>query len=236
MGPPPSVLRVRGAGWQPLLEEAMSALAAGGLTPSVVWQSPAERLASLERLSRLLDLVVTWNARVDLTAARDERELVDLYLADALVLAARHPRPLEPCHAEAWTDVGSGAGAPGLVLAALRPDLQLTLVEPRAKRIAFLRTAVGSLSLPRPAKLVDLRSSAVEAASSDVAVSRATFAPAEWLAEGARLARSTVWVLLARAEVPALPGWRVAQQVDYRWPLTGAVRHAVAFSPEAAHG
>lgn len=236
MGSPPSVLRVRGVGWQPLLDEAMSGLAAGGLSLSAVWQSPAERLASLERLSRLLDLVVTWNARVDLTAARNERELVDLYLADALVLAARHPRPLEPRDAEAWTDVGSGAGAPGLVLAALRPDLQLTLVEPRAKRIAFLRTAVGSLSLPRPAKLVDLRSSAVRAASTEVAVSRATFAPAEWLAEGARLARSTVWVLLARAEVPVLPGWGVAQQVDYSWPLTGAVRHAVAFSPEAARG
>jgi 16S rRNA (guanine527-N7)-methyltransferase len=214
----------------------MGLLSSGGLQLDAVWQSPGERLTSLERLSRLLDLVVTWNARVDLTAARDERELVDLYLADALVLAARHPPRLEPSEPETWTDVGSGAGAPGLVLALLRPDLQLTLVEPRAKRIAFLRTAVGSLGLRHPPKLVDRRSSAVLAASSDVAVSRATFAPAEWLGEGARLARKAVWVLLARAEVPALPGWRVAQQVDYCWPLTGVVRHAVAFAPESALG
>lgn len=230
------MLRVRGAGWRPLLEKAMAELVAGGLPLDAVWKSPDERVTSLERLSRLLDLVVTWNARVDLTAARDERELVDLYLADALVLAARHPRALEPRDAEAWTDVGSGAGAPGLVLALLRPDLQLTLVEPRAKRIAFLRTAVGSLNLSRPAQLVDRRSSELLAASSEVAVSRATFAPAEWLAEGARLARNTVWVLLARAEVPVLSGWRVTQQVDYRWPLTGAERHAVAFTAEAALG
>lgn len=229
-------LRARGAGWLPLLEEAMAGLGAGGLELNAVWQSPGERLAALERLSRLLDLVVTWNARVDLTAARDERELVDLYLADALVLAARHPRALEPRDAETWTDVGSGAGAPGLVLALLRPDLQLTLVEPRAKRIAFLRTAVGSLNLSRPAKLVDRRSSVLLPASTEVAVSRATFAPAEWLVEGARIARTTVWVLLARAEAPELPGWRVAQQVDYRWPLTGAARHAVAFTAETARG
>lgn len=236
MGPPPSALRVRGAGWQPLLEEAIGELEMGGLDTKAVWQSGGERAASLERLSRLLDLVVTWNARVDLTAARGERELVDLYLADALVLAARHTRALEPRGVETWTDVGSGAGAPGLVLALLRPELQLTLVEPRAKRIAFLRTAVGSLELRHPPKLVDRRSSALPAASSEVAVSRATFAPAEWLEEGARLARRTVWVLLARAEVPALPGWRAAQQVDYCWPLTGAVRHAVAFAAETALG
>ena len=38
-------------------------------------------------------------------------------------------------------DVGSGNGSPGLVLALLRPELEITLLEPRAKRWAFLREA-----------------------------------------------------------------------------------------------
>ncbi len=38
-------------------------------------------------------------------------------------------------------DVGSGAGLPGLVLAIVRPDLRVTLVEPMARRVAFLEEA-----------------------------------------------------------------------------------------------
>src|SRR5437870_4377425 len=84
-------------------------------------------------LRRWLDLLVTWNARIDLTAARSEAELVDLMVADAVVLAARVPSQARV------VDVGSGAGGPGLALAVLRSDLAVTLVEPLAKRVSFLR-------------------------------------------------------------------------------------------------
>jgi 16S rRNA (guanine527-N7)-methyltransferase len=184
----------------------------------------------MNRLWRLLDQVVTWNARIDLTAARNERELVDLYLADALVLAVHGVALRTGPAAESWIDVGSGAGAPGLVLSLLRPELALTLVEPRKKRVAFLRTAVGGASIARPCTIIDGRSDEVPDGGHDVAVSRATFAPAEWLAEGARLARRTVWVLIARAEPPALTGWQLSRQVDYEWPLTGVARQALAFT------
>jgi 16S rRNA (guanine527-N7)-methyltransferase len=229
-----SKLRTLGEGWQPLLEAAVGELAAGGLDVQSLWPGAHDRRAALERLGRLLDLVATWNARTDLTAARDERELVDLYLADALVLAVSSlaSRPLAP--RERWVDVGSGAGAPGLVLHVLRPDLDITLVEPRAKRVAFLRTALGSLGIAQPARVLDQRSDAVPPGLFDVAVSRATFAPDEWLREGARLAQKMVWVLLARAEAPNLSGWRVAREVAYRWPLTGVSRQASAFQSDIA--
>ena len=45
-------------------------------------------------------------------------------------------------------DVGSGNGSPGLVLAILRPDLHVTLLEPRTKRWAFLREAARAAGLP----------------------------------------------------------------------------------------
>jgi len=73
------------------------------------------------------------------------------------------------------------------------------------------------------------RSDSLAAGSFDVAISRATLPPDEWLAEGARLATARVWVLLARGACPSLTGWSVAREVTFRWPLTGRERRAVAF-------
>ena len=86
------------------------------------------------RIAAWFDLIATWNAKVDLTAARSADELADLMLADALVVARHEPRE------RAVVDVGSGAGGPGLALYLARPDLRVTLVEPLQKRVAFLRS------------------------------------------------------------------------------------------------
>jgi 16S rRNA (guanine527-N7)-methyltransferase len=182
----------------------------------------------LGKLGRMLDLVVTWNARTDLTAARGPEELVDLYLADALVVATA-----EGDLAGRWVDVGTGGGAPGLTLATLAETLNLTLVEPRDKRVAFLRTVVGELELSQ-VRVKRARSDAIADSEFDVAISRATLPPAEWLAEGARLSTSSVWVLLARGEAPELAGWRPDLELAYLWPLTRASRRALRYVPESS--
>jgi 16S rRNA (guanine527-N7)-methyltransferase len=188
----------------------------------------AARAIAVPQLARLLDLVVEWNARIDLTAARDGDELVDLFVADAALLTRESLRlrtaASEP---EGWVDVGSGAGAPALALAMLRPDLAVTLVEPRAKRVAFLRTAIGVLGLER-VRVERSRAEDLRLPAFSVASSRATLPPAEWLALGAGLA-SSVWVLLAKGDPPALDGWQVAADVAYRWPLGGNARRALCF-------
>lgn len=192
------------------------------------YAGPARATGVTDALGRLLELVLAWNARTDLTAARDDAELVDLYLSDALVLAAS--RDVAP--ERRWIDVGSGAGAPGLVLALLAPDLELTLVEPKSRRVAFLRTAIGELGLAN-VRVERARSDALPDGAWQVAVSRATLPPPAWLAEGARLATDAVWVLLARGEAPSRAGWHVARDVGYRWPLGGAERRALCFSRDA---
>jgi 16S rRNA (guanine527-N7)-methyltransferase len=204
-------------GFAARVERALSGFAIPSVAPDVVRQ-----------LIAYCELAVAWNQRVDLTAARSPDELVDLLLADALAIAGAC---LTTSKGERWLDVGSGVGAPGIPLALLLP-MKMTLVEPREKRVAFLRTAVGSLSRPDIA-VSRTRSDVFPKASCAVAVSRATLPPQEWLTEGARLATNGVWLLLAKAGLPELGGRQVLTDIRYRWPLTGAERRAVCLSAGA---
>ena len=86
------------------------------------------------RLAAYLDTLAAWSRRVNLTGARTPADRVRLLVGDVLP-AARLPI------AGRLIDVGSGNGSPGLVLALLRDDLDVTLLEPRARRWAFLREA-----------------------------------------------------------------------------------------------
>ena len=184
--------------------------------------------AAIERqLTAWLELMVEWNRSLDLTAARSGDELADLMLADAFALAPRLPPGARV------VDVGSGAGAPGLPIALLRPDLHVTLVEPLSKRVSFLRTVLASVSRLD----VTVTRARVEALPSgdrwDVALSRATLAPAAWLEAGRALVTEggSVWVLLAKDEPPggAIEGVRLSERVEYTWPRQGHTRHAARY-------
>jgi len=177
--------------------------------------------ADLAKIAAWIELVEAWGKKIDLTAARSAAELVDLMVADASVLAGAIAGD------RTVVDVGSGAGAPGLPLALLRPDLRLTLVEPMQKRAALLRLAVGQLDVADRVAIAQQRGEQL-VLRFDVAISRATLPPAAWLALGAELA-DEVWVLLAREPDPAHEGWRAAETLAYRWPLTDASRRAVRF-------
>ncbi len=208
-------LRPLGRGWEPLVIRAGEALEAS------IAAEP------LERLCGWLDSIATWNARIDLTAARCAGELVDLMVADALVLADATPKGVR------LVDVGSGAGAPGLGIAILRPDLQVTLVEPLQKRVAFLRTVLGTLGLSNAVVLRERGEAlAARGESFDVAIARATLPPPEWLALGARLASpgGSVWVLLAREAAPTLTGWKCVEERAYRWPHTDVERRVLRYA------
>lgn len=185
--------------------------------------SPHPPSSELE-LDRFVGLVSAWNARTDLTAARGGRALEDVLLTDARVLAG-HGLVGEGARI---VDVGAGVGAPSIPLALLRPDLDLTLVEPRRKRVAFLRTAIGSLGLERRARVVEARvdpdSPDVPGMPFDLALSRATFPPERWLAVGARLAPCVLVLTAAAAPPPPPAGSSVQTRRDYRSAHTGAPR------------
>jgi 16S rRNA (guanine527-N7)-methyltransferase len=177
------------------------------------------------RIGTWLERLQEWNARIDLTAARSDQELVDLMLADALVLAARIPA------GASVVDVGTGAGAPGLALALLRDDLRVTLVEPVGKRVSFLRTVLGAVG--RADVVVERGRGEVLAGSRswDIATSRATLAPATWLELGTTLVApgGCVWVLLASGAPPERAHTTIEAERVYAWPLTRAERRAVSY-------
>jgi 16S rRNA (guanine527-N7)-methyltransferase len=97
--------------------------------------------AAVERLARYLDLLARWNERANLTGASTAEERVGVLVGAVLpALPLALPGRL--------IDVGSGNGSPGLIFAAVREDIDVTLLEPRAKRYAFLREAARQLGRP----------------------------------------------------------------------------------------
>jgi 16S rRNA (guanine527-N7)-methyltransferase len=134
------------------------------LSPSVACQ-----------LVAFIELLGRWGQQINLTSQPDPRSLIQGHLPDAFVLSAA----LSPHALSHAVDVGSGGGLPGVALAILCPQLYVTLVEPRTRRAAFLRTVVHTLKLN--AAVVPQRVEHLSLPPQDLAFSRATFPPAEWL-------------------------------------------------------
>jgi 16S rRNA (guanine527-N7)-methyltransferase len=107
-------------------------------------QLPLFGLALDERrrlaLSRYLAELDLWRRRTNLTGPMAAEELV------AHSMESAFGEKLIPDGAR-LLDIGSGAGLPGLPLAIFRPDLEVTLLEPRGKRAAFLRHALRTIPI-----------------------------------------------------------------------------------------
>jgi 16S rRNA (guanine527-N7)-methyltransferase len=121
----------------------MPALSETAIANLLVPYLPEVPAPLLPQLSTYLDLLLKWNARTNLTAIRDPEEIVRRHFGESL-FAARH---LDP-GTTTLLDFGSGAGFPGLPIALLRPDIQVTLAESQNKKATFLREAVRTLNLP----------------------------------------------------------------------------------------
>ena len=130
---------------------------------------------------RFVALFMTWNQRINLSAARTELA-VRGHVADSLHVVrylADSPKIL---------DVGAGGGLPGVLVAICLPGSRVVSLEPVAKKHAFLRTAARELSLsnyePRCERLEQHPHR-----NYDAAVSRATWDLGEWLEMGATCIR-----------------------------------------------
>jgi 16S rRNA (guanine527-N7)-methyltransferase len=95
-----------------------------------------------DALEAYLALLARWNEKINLTSLDDPDEAIDRLVVEPLV-AARHL----PAQAHSAIDIGSGGGSPAIPLKLARPELRLWLVEPKARKAAFLREAVRQLQL-----------------------------------------------------------------------------------------
>lgn len=95
-----------------------------------------------QRFDAYLELLVRWNARMNLTAVRAPEEIVQRHFAECIFAAQQIPREVKTL-----LDFGSGAGLPGIPIAICRPEIGVTLAESQGRKAAFLREAVRTLGL-----------------------------------------------------------------------------------------
>ncbi len=95
---------------------------------------------SIEKFARLLCELERWNARINLTAIREPREMISGHLLDSLAI-----RPL--IHGKSLIDIGTGAGFPGLPIAITEPGLTVELLDSNARKIGFVQHVIGELDI-----------------------------------------------------------------------------------------
>jgi 16S rRNA (guanine527-N7)-methyltransferase len=115
--------------------------------------------SALDKAMSYLDLLLTRTKKVNLTAIRDPEEAVEKHLIDSLCLVPlidRLPATIDTTtngrgHANnskgALMDIGSGGGLPGIPLKCARPEIRMSLVEAKAKKVRFLKDAIQKLGL-----------------------------------------------------------------------------------------
>jgi 16S rRNA (guanine527-N7)-methyltransferase len=111
----------------------------------------------LERISMYIDILQRWNARLNLTAIRDEREIVTRHFGESLFVASKlfpHQTGTAADGARSGSeskclvaDVGSGAGFPGIPIKIWHPHIFVTLIEANYRKSVFLREVVRALEL-----------------------------------------------------------------------------------------
>lgn len=184
--------------------------------------------ATIAALHRHYAELRRWNPRLSLIGPGTAAEVLARHYGESLAAL-----PLLPPGPATLVDVGSGAGFPGLVLAAARPDLRVTLVEPRQRKWAFLSAAVRAAGLscscldarverPLPAGLLE---------PIDLITSRAVKLPPvvlEALADRSPRLRFLFW---CGAEDPPLPsGFAFGSAI----PLPGSDRRRIASAERGA--
>jgi 16S rRNA (guanine527-N7)-methyltransferase len=191
----------------------------------------------LQQISIYIDLLLRWNARINLTAIRNEEEIVTRHFGESLFLA-RHlfePEselkgvPSNPRLGRGFRviDIGSGAGFPAIPLKIWAPSLHLTLIESNHKKAAFLNEVARALALSNIDVMTD-RAQAIAARKdfprADVVTLRAVERFDTILPEAVTLLapNGTLALLITTAQITQLA---LISQLNWRPPLNVPQSH-----------
>ena len=167
---------------------------------------------TLDRLEAFVALLREENARQNLVSASSLDQVWDRHILDSAQLLR-----FAPVGAERWIDLGTGAGFPGLIAAALFSG-RVTLVESRRLRVDFLRRGADVLGVAERTDILCANAETLDARPFDVISARA-FAPLDKLLRiGARFSTSgTCWILpKGRNAKSELEAARASWQGDFR--------------------
>ena len=169
-------------------------------------------VVDLNRISTYIDLLLRWNARVNLTAIRNEEEIVTRHFGESLFAARQlFPDASRKGARSSVADVGSGAGFPGIPIKLWAPDIALTLIESNHKKVAFLREVGRALTLTD----IDIQNVRAETLhrTFDVVTFRAVERFADTLPVAAKLLAPSgrLAVLISRAQI--VQAWVASPQL-----------------------
>ena len=127
-----------------------------------------------ERLLAYRDMIAKWNKVYNLTSLREPAQMLSHHIIDSLVAAPPLIRHLKEAGLEhtRLLDVGSGGGLPGVVLASILPQLDVSCVDTVGKKAAFVQQAANELAL-KNLRGVHARVEEMKAPTFDVITSRA---------------------------------------------------------------
>jgi 16S rRNA (guanine527-N7)-methyltransferase len=167
---------------------------------------------ALDQLAQYLELLLRWNARLNLTAVREPMQIVERHFIECIQCAQALPE------VRTLLDFGSGAGLPGIPIAIVRPEISVTLGESQGKKAAFLREAGRVLGLN--AEVFDQR---IETMDPERTFDAVTLRAVDRMAEAATLGFKRVkpdgWMILfatvqtEEALMAALPGLRWERRI-----------------------
>ncbi len=144
-------------------------------------------------LLRYADILATRGVERGLIGPREVERLWPRHLANCAVVALEGQAVLP--HGARVADVGSGAGLPGLVWAIVRPDLEVSLLEPLLRRSAFLTEVIDELGLSGRVRVLRVRAEDATSAQYQAVTARAVARLPQLLAWTLPLTAPGGWVL-----------------------------------------
>ncbi len=190
---------------------------------------PALHPAQTQRFEGYLALLTRWNARMNLTAIRDEDGILARHFVESIACARALPAEIATL-----LDLGSGAGFPGIPIALCRPEIAVTLAESQGKKAAFLQEAARVLEAAF--KVHAGRAEALQG-QFDCVTLRAVDRMGAALRPAGSLVRPGGWLapMTTRAE---LPGLLAAAGPGFNWsspvPLPGGDDRILALATRSA--
>lgn len=181
--------------------------------------------AQVARLLGYLDALERWNRIVNLTAIREREKMLAAHLLDSLAVVPHLAA------VSRLSDLGSGAGLPGIPIALARPDVRVRLVEAREKKARFLRHVVRDLALTNVEVFAGRAEALPAEHGEEVVVARALGRLAEIVRLAAPILAPHGRVLAMKGHLPQdelreLPaGWRLAAVHRIEVPDLRAERH-----------